>query len=81
MAAILQTHDELISMDCLPHNILPIERKTAVSAKQTTPDINEKLIFLTLQNCCGNKNAAANSLGISRMTLWRKMKKFGMNQQ
>jgi transcriptional regulator with PAS, ATPase and Fis domain len=39
----------------------------------------EALIRETLKNCDGNRQQAAKLLGIDRTTLWRKMKKYGID--
>jgi len=44
----------------------------------TLSDIEEQAIRLTLEKVMGNQTEAAKKLGISRSTLWRKMKEFGI---
>jgi transcriptional regulator of acetoin/glycerol metabolism len=39
-------------------------------------EMEEKLIRATLQRLKGNQSAAAKKLGVSRSTLWRKMKQY-----
>lgn len=47
-------------------------------AAQTPMDEKQK-ILLALKNSQDNKTRAARTLGFSRITLWRKMKKYGIN--
>ncbi len=42
-------------------------------------DAEKRLILDTLRKTAGKKSAAANILGWGRSTLWRKMKKYGLN--
>jgi len=42
------------------------------------PDEEKEMIFRTLKETGGNKAAAARMLGMSRTTLWKRLKHFGM---
>lgn len=42
-------------------------------------DIDREKLIKTLSDCGGNKTSAAELLGVSRSTLWRWMKKAGLN--
>jgi len=42
------------------------------------PDEEKEMIFRTLKETGGNKAAAARRLGMSRTTLWKRLKHFGM---
>ena len=44
----------------------------------TLPEMEKQLIHATLQRLAGNQSVAARKLGISRSTLWRKMKEYGL---
>ncbi|KUO75110.1 MAG: hypothetical protein APF81_02600 [Desulfosporosinus sp. BRH_c37] len=65
---------------CLPEQKRVI---TSTHSKQieiaTQKELNPKLINQVLQECGGNITLAAQQLRISRMTIYRKMKKFGLN--
>ncbi|WP_051564596.1 sigma-54-dependent Fis family transcriptional regulator [Desulfovermiculus halophilus] len=49
----------------------------AYSRKHNTKERDQ--IINTLYECSGNRKFAAQKLGYSRSTLWRKMKKYGLN--
>ena len=46
--------------------------------QDVTDELTKSLVVETLRLCAGNKRKAAKNLGISRDTLYRHMKKFGM---
>ncbi|WP_087973206.1 sigma-54 interaction domain-containing protein [Oceanobacillus rekensis] len=58
------------------HNHL--EKKAVNSLPQEKEDIEKQLIVKTLQETNGNKSEAATRLGISRVTLYNKIKKYGI---
>ncbi|MGH7442643.1 MAG: helix-turn-helix domain-containing protein, partial [bacterium] len=41
-------------------------------------DMEKQLIAATLQRLKGNQSVASRKLGVSRSTLWRKMKEYGL---
>jgi len=45
----------------------------------TLEDQEKNYIKWVLDKCEGNKTKAAKIMGIDRVSLWRKMKRFGMN--
>jgi sigma-54 dependent transcriptional regulator, acetoin dehydrogenase operon transcriptional activator AcoR len=48
---------------------------------QTLVDAEKSAIILATQATQGNLTKAAQSLGISRTTLWRKMKELGISTE
>jgi transcriptional regulator of acetoin/glycerol metabolism len=44
----------------------------------TLAEMEKRLIGATLARLKGNQSVAARKLGISRSTLWRKMKEYGL---
>jgi transcriptional regulator with PAS, ATPase and Fis domain len=50
----------------------------ALSGKATWKDVERRLIMETLVECGGNRGEAADRLGWGRSTLWRKMKRHGI---
>lgn len=64
----------------IPAELFPLPRKTEMPEKaaSTLEDMELKMIQKTLENCRGNLSAVAAQLGITRQTLYNKMKKFGL---
>lgn len=58
-------------------DIAALAEKVLVIRNKNDEEINEKDIILkTLDECNGSKSVSSQNLGISRTTLWRKMKKY-----
>ena len=73
--------DGVIRMeDIVPHDLrTPSERPEAPRSLQAAVDRAERdAIEETLSQCEGNKEKAADILGLSSTTLWRKMKRLGI---
>jgi DNA-binding NtrC family response regulator len=64
----------------IPAELFPLPRKTGIPerAASTLEEMEMKMIQKTLDNCNGNLSAVAVRLGITRQTLYNKMKKFGL---
>lgn len=64
----------------IPAELFPLPRKTNMpeQAASTLEEMELKMIQKTLESCNGNLSAVASQLGISRQTLYNKMKKFGL---
>jgi PAS domain S-box-containing protein len=78
-------HDGLIDLQHLPEELQPGAQQPA-TASDSLP--NSKLewaeadaIRSALTHCHGSVGKAAEELGISRTTLWRKMKRFGVSAE
>ena len=67
----------------LPRELLdhaPKKEDITVLSKRAPLDQAEKQAIITaLQNHQGNRQQTADFLGINKTTLWRKMKKFGID--
>jgi two-component system, NtrC family, response regulator HydG len=73
--------DGVIRMeDIMPHDLrIPSERAEGPLSLQAAVDKAERTaIEETLSQCDGNKERAADILGLSSTTLWRKMKRLGI---
>lgn len=57
---------------------LPRRTEMPESAASTLEEMEMKMIQKTLEKCGGNLSAVASQLGITRQTLYNKMKKFGL---
>lgn len=73
----------VIELSHLPGNVRRME--TSLQNAQSTLQISSldemerETIMLTLQSQRGNVSRMAHALGVSRTTLWRKLKKYGIN--
>ena len=71
-------HNGLIDVRHLPDELQPVEGSPPTDTKPSTTPLEQSeadAIRLTLSRNQGNRDATAAELGISRTTLWRKMKK------
>lgn len=64
----------------IPAELFPLPRKTEMPEKaaSTLEEMELKMIQKAMDNCNGNLSAVAAQLGITRQTLYNKMKKFGL---
>ncbi|NDV81378.1 sigma-54 dependent transcriptional regulator [Bacteroides sp. 51] len=64
----------------IPAELFPLPRKTEMPEQvaSTLEEMELKMIQKTLESCNGNLSAVAAQLGITRQTLYNKMKKFGL---
>jgi DNA-binding NtrC family response regulator len=64
----------------LPHYLPPEIRKTSsYSEAESLAEMERKMIETTIRKCGGNLRKTSQRLGISRTTLWRKIKKFDID--
>ena len=75
--------DDLIRLDCLPKEIVGMQREgreTGMAIKEKSPleEAEAKLIRDALKRNEGNRIKTAHELAMSRVTLWRKMRKYGL---
>jgi transcriptional regulator with PAS, ATPase and Fis domain len=70
-----------------PHHFPPTVNSTPPSIKNTkkplfnSKDLKKKQLIKALESAGGNQSRAADILGISRVTVWNRMKKFGVTAQ
>jgi len=78
---------DAIDQECLPSRVLtclsprgaePMGQLAAAPLRRMSPEQQRKLILKALSDCNGRRARAANALGIDKSTLWRKMKRFGV---
>ena len=71
-----------IEVDCLPKDLTLKQEETdlSVSVKENHPfeKAEAEIVKKSLENNRGNRVKAAQELGISRATLWRKIKRYGL---
>jgi PAS domain S-box-containing protein len=85
-AAVLAV-DDRIDLSCFPTSINDRKiadtevEKSSIDQQNSLSELQKaekNLIIKSLENSSMQKNSAASSLGYSRSTLWRKMKKYGL---
>jgi transcriptional regulator with PAS, ATPase and Fis domain len=72
-----------IELAHLPEDLKELEIKTFRKKEGKLPSLEEQEIAYikwVLRETGGNKTVAAQALGIDRVSLWRKMKKFGIEE-
>jgi transcriptional regulator with PAS, ATPase and Fis domain len=72
-----------IQPEHLPTNILT-EKKTSGSAKRISinrEEIKKIELIETLEETGGNQSAAAKLLGVTRVTIWNRMKRYGISSK
>ncbi|HMB31619.1 MAG TPA: sigma 54-interacting transcriptional regulator, partial [Desulfohalobiaceae bacterium] len=82
--AVALTNRDVIKVDVLPEYIrsLSIETFRRHSSKVPTMEEQEiEYIQWILNKCNGNKTKAAQMMGIDRVSLWRKMKRYGISEK
>lgn len=72
-------HELMSELFQLPQRTDPVHAENSIGTKTTTlEEMERKMIQKTLNACNGNLSAVAAQLGITRQTLYNKMKKFGL---
>jgi len=75
-AIALSTSTQEITPDMLPSNITERETEKNSGSNGTLSQVEKQVILETLKRMKGNKRKTAEELGISKATLWRKLKNF-----
>ena len=78
--AVVLAKDEQIGISDLPSTLSELRSDEANPVKQTIVANEAELVRETLEQCNWNKTAAASRLGISRSTLYEKLKKYQLNK-
>ena len=76
--AILLSDSEVIEPTDLPPEITSPPPTETNTSSMTLDDVEQQHILMRLEQCDGNRSEAARQLGISRNTLARKLKSYGM---
>ena len=73
---------DLIEPDHLPPKIAAyrpaVQARTPVAVAVDEPDHKKRELIETLAQTKGNQSEAARRLGVSRVTIWKRMKKYGL---
>lgn len=79
---IIMTEGDKIGMDVLPQNLLgeklALHKALDYIAPQSLEEIEAYFIRKTLRECQDDRALAASILGIDKSTLWRKIKRYGL---
>jgi DNA-binding NtrC family response regulator len=79
--AILLSEDNIIQPEDLPSEITRPATGVVNASAMTLAEIERQHILQRLDRCRGNRSEAARQLGISRNTLARKLKSYGMEDE
>jgi transcriptional regulator of acetoin/glycerol metabolism len=73
--------DSIIQPHHLPPNILWGQRsqESPIFVPSTRDEIKKRQLLDALEKAGGNQSKAAQILGVSRVTVWNRMKKFNIN--
>jgi len=80
--ALVTCHDEIIQPHHLPETIFRPRRKSiGVSSKSSfnMHEIEKRELLEALKKTKGNQSKAAELLGVSRVTVWNRMKRYGID--
>ena len=79
--AFVNCHDSLIRSHHLPPSILYGERTLEEPGKKVVnrEELKKKRLLEALEQANGNQSKAATLLGVSRVTVWNQMKRFGLS--
>jgi DNA-binding NtrC family response regulator len=77
-------HGSIIQKEHLPAEVLPVEKADAPDHDLSMDPLNRAAdertrINRALAKHAGNRTKAARDLGMDRTTLWRKLKRYGLN--
>jgi DNA-binding NtrC family response regulator len=81
--AVALENDPVIRVDDLPEYIRNLSIETYRKSSSTIPTLEDQekhYIKWVLEKCEGNKTKAARIMGIDRVSLWRKIKRFGLEE-
>jgi DNA-binding NtrC family response regulator len=81
--AVALENDPVIRVDDLPEYIRNLSIETYRKSSSTIPTLEDQekdYIKWVLEKCDGNKTKAAKIMGIDRVSLWRKLKRYGMEE-
>ncbi len=79
--AVTLANQEVIKPEFLPEHIQTLGLETYRRKSSRIPTLEEQeieYIKWVLNKCLGNKTKAAQMMGIDRVSLWRKMKRYGL---
>ncbi len=82
--AFVSCHDDMILPYHFPATIYRWKKPAKISKKRDTfnlKEIEKQKLLEALEKVDGNQSKAADILGVSRVTVWNRMKRFGINSK
>lgn len=76
--AVLMCDGEVLDRDCLPPDIRYVSHKQGETLEEIVESCKRITVITALQQCKGDRSAAAEQLGISKATLFRYISHFGL---
>jgi DNA-binding NtrC family response regulator len=76
--AFVRSRGKRFGMEDLPREVWPAERAAEVPFIPDDPEQEKALVLQVLEEAGGNRTKAARILGMSRTTLWKRLKEYGM---
>jgi DNA-binding NtrC family response regulator len=76
--AVVLAQDPIMTPEVLPAQVVAGQPAVPIGTPGTLREMEKSLIIETLNRCGGSRKRAAEELGISKTTLWRKLKEFGL---
>jgi two-component system response regulator HydG len=67
-----------IALEHMPGSIADIRKKILIPAKGAVGDTEKQRLIWALNHSGGKKTEAARVLRVSRQTIWKKIKKYGI---
>ncbi len=80
--ALVTCHEELIQPHHLPQTIYTPQRQPGTSGKRNSfnmQEIEKRELLEVLKKTRGNQSKAAEIIGVSRVTVWNRMKRYGID--
>lgn len=82
--AFVTCHDAMIRPQHFPTTIYKGKKQSVISNKRSTynlKEIEKQELIEALEKAEGNQSKAADILGVSRVTVWNRMKRFGIHSR
>jgi len=80
--ALVTCHEDIILPHHLPETIYKARRPTSINSRRNSfnlQEIEKRELLEALLKTAGNQSKAAEILGISRVTVWNRMKRYGID--
>jgi DNA-binding NtrC family response regulator len=78
--AFIRCHESVVTVDHLPPDFLTAAPPSASADRKTASEVERERLLNALNSCGWNKSKAARRLGLDRKTIYRQMKRFGLEE-